>query len=91
MSTTPTVFFSDGTKLWYDLDNQHRLDGPAVEWFDGVREYYIQGKQYNSFIEYIHDVIVYKELKNKQRSFYKDIDIDIEKVLKKFVGFKNNK
>jgi hypothetical protein len=31
--------------LWLDaFDQRHRLDGPAVEWSDGTKQWYINGK-----------------------------------------------
>ena len=37
---------SDGNKRWYNADGQlHRLDGPAVEWANGYKEWYLYGKE----------------------------------------------
>ncbi len=33
----------NGTKLWYD-GKLHRLDGPAIEYSDGTKEWYREGK-----------------------------------------------
>jgi len=41
---------------WYnDEDQLHRLDGPAVEWPDGDKEWYVDGKKMTEkeFNEYI--------------------------------------
>ena len=39
----------EGKKLWYKkhLENNllHRLDGPAREWADGEKEYFVEGKR----------------------------------------------
>ena len=34
----------DGTKYWWFNDRLHRVDGPAVEWFDGNKYWCINGK-----------------------------------------------
>jgi len=34
-----------GNIFYYNADGKsHRLDGPAIEWFDGSKEWYIDGK-----------------------------------------------
>ena len=35
----------------------HRLDGPAIEWYDGTKDYFIEGKEYSSKDEF--DKVVY--------------------------------
>ncbi len=37
------VLDTDGTKSWYMNGNLHREDGPAVEWGDGDKWWYIDG------------------------------------------------
>ena len=32
--------FEDGSKAWYVDDKLHRLDGPAIEYPDGGKEWY---------------------------------------------------
>ena len=39
----------------------HRLDGPAQEWKNGTKLYYVCGHRYHNFVEYIKDVIKYKK------------------------------
>ena len=34
-----------GTKRWYRGYELHREDGPAVEWFDGTVEYWLEVKR----------------------------------------------
>lgn len=34
----------NGTKHWMQHNVHHRLDGPAVEWVDGSKEWYYHGK-----------------------------------------------
>ena len=37
----------DNRTEWYNKANQlHRLDGPAVEWSNGYKEWWIEGKYY---------------------------------------------
>ena len=38
----------------------HRLDGPAVQWKSGLKEYWIMGNQYYNLLEYIQAVIKYR-------------------------------
>ena len=37
---------NDGDKEWYQNGLLHRLDGPAVEWSDGYKAWYIEGTRY---------------------------------------------
>ena len=34
----------EGTKYWVLNGERHREDGPAVEWVDGYKEWYLNGK-----------------------------------------------
>ena len=36
---------SEGTNFWYLNDQLHREDGPAIEDFDGRKEWWLNGKQ----------------------------------------------
>ena len=36
----------NGDKFWYQNDQLHRLDGPACEYSDGYKVWYIKGKHY---------------------------------------------
>ena len=36
----------DGNKLWHLNNNLHRVDGPAIEWADGSKEWYLNGVEY---------------------------------------------
>ena len=39
------VIDSSGTKRWYNADGQlHRLDGPAVEYADGYKAWWVNGQ-----------------------------------------------
>jgi len=49
--------------------NHHRLDGPAILCdYNNYMGYYIDGKIYINFIEYIRDVIKYKKGENNEMS-----------------------
>ena len=39
------IIDSLGTKRWYKDDKLHRDDGPAIEWPNGSKEWYLNGKQ----------------------------------------------
>ena len=47
MTTIYTVKVDDsGTKLWYQDDKLHRMDGPAVEFPSGTKHWYQGGKRH---------------------------------------------
>jgi hypothetical protein len=36
-----------GTKRWYNEEGKyHRIDGPAIEWSDGYKEWWVNGVRY---------------------------------------------
>jgi hypothetical protein len=35
-----------GNKFWYFNGKNHRVDGPAIIWYDGEYWWYINGKRY---------------------------------------------
>ena len=42
---TYTVTVDDGNTKWYNADGQrHRLDGPAVEYADGFKAWWVNGQ-----------------------------------------------
>ena len=41
----PAVEGSDGYKAYYEHGKRHRLDGPAVEYHNGRKEYWIDGER----------------------------------------------
>jgi hypothetical protein len=49
----------------YLNDKIHREDGPAIEWADGDREYYINGKQLSE--DQFYAYIVNKAMKRKKK------------------------
>jgi len=45
MKTYKVTVESNGTTRWYNEDGQyHREDGPAVEWADGTKKWYLNGQ-----------------------------------------------
>ena len=41
------VTIDTGTTRWYNLQDQlHREDGPAIEWSDGSKEWYLKGQRH---------------------------------------------
>jgi hypothetical protein len=44
---TNTVINEFGTKSWYNEDGKlHREDGPAAEYINGAKEWYLDGKRH---------------------------------------------
>jgi hypothetical protein len=47
MSNRPTCKVDQfGSKEWYLNDVLHRENGPAIEWYDGMQSWYLNGKYY---------------------------------------------
>ena len=40
----PAIIGKSGVKYWYRKGNLHCLEGPAISWPDGYKEYWIDGK-----------------------------------------------
>ena len=38
------IIDEDGNKFWYFNGKCHRVDKPAVEWFNGAKSWYFNGK-----------------------------------------------
>ena len=34
-----------GTKFWIQNGRYHREDGPAIEWYDGTKEWFLNGRE----------------------------------------------
>jgi hypothetical protein len=47
--------YSFGRKEWYQEGKKHRIDGPAVECFDGTKYWFIEGKFY--LLEKLSEII----------------------------------
>jgi len=39
------IEYQYGHKFWRRHDNLHRADGPTIEWADGTKEWWINGKE----------------------------------------------
>jgi hypothetical protein len=46
------IISSLGTKQWYLNGQLHRTDGPAVEWHDGSKRWFLIGKEYSNETEW---------------------------------------
>ena len=44
MITYEVKVYPDGDKFWFLDGQQHRVDGPAVEWADGTKYWYLNDK-----------------------------------------------
>ena len=40
----------NGTKFWYQDAMKHRIDGPAVEWENGDKEWWLYGTRYDPIV-----------------------------------------
>ena len=61
----PKYLNVNGFICYYDKSGKnrkcHNINGPAMFWkFDEIKFYWIEGKEYHTFIEYIKAVIKYK-------------------------------
>ena len=45
MKTYKVAVYDDGTKYWFLNGNLHREDGPACEYANGDKRWYIDGKE----------------------------------------------
>ena len=64
MYMSKPVIDSEGNKRWYnDVGQYHRLDGPAVEWCNGDKEWYLNDKEYTeeefALLQFMNGVNVY--------------------------------
>ena len=46
----------------YFREELHNINGPAVIFNNGMKSYFIKGRSYNNFIEYIKDSIKYRRI-----------------------------
>lgn len=54
----PAVIRNSGTKEWYIDYFRHRIGGPAIEFFDGSKGFYIHGREYSEQQYWIHPLMV---------------------------------
>lgn len=60
----PTIIFNNEDKYWIQHHKFHRLDGPAIEFKDGRKKYYIDNSSYDEEVYWNHsDVKKYMYLK----------------------------
>jgi len=52
--------FSNGNKYWRYNGQRHRLNGPAIEWTNGYKTYYIKGIFFKTFEDYKEAVVQLK-------------------------------
>ncbi len=76
---TGIVEFPYRTKCWYKDGKIHREDGPAIEWTNGEKEWWFEGKEY--FRINLKDYVVLDHCKGKfgiiwYKLLYKDEIID---------------
>ena len=72
---TGVVEYPSGNTYWLKNGEQHREDGPAVEYVDGYKEWYLEDKEY--FSKYLANYVVLDHYKGKHgimwyRLLYKD-------------------
>ena len=41
----PAWIADDGSEVWYENGKIHRVGGPAIEWADGRKEYWLDGQR----------------------------------------------
>lgn len=39
----PAIIFAYNTELYYKHDLKHRIGGPAVSWYNGIKEWWVEG------------------------------------------------
>ena len=63
--------YNNGDKLWCLNGRRHREDGPAVEWADGYKSWYLNGTSYTE-----------KEFNEKMNPTVKELSVsEISKLL----------
>jgi hypothetical protein len=67
METYEVTVENTGTIRWSQNGNHHRVDGPAIEWHNGYKEWYIKGEKYTEE-EFNKEMNPVKELTIKQIS-----------------------
>jgi hypothetical protein len=68
----PAVIIDD-TNFWYKNGQLHRIDGPAIEWKNGDKEYYLNGLEISEKNYYLNkqlnaSISIKKENKNKNKN-----------------------
>ena len=52
----PAVEYSNGDKEYYENNKLHRIDGPAVDFVNGTKQYWLFGKCYDTKKQYDKEV-----------------------------------
>ena len=86
MECEQTEIFYDGTKVWLnDVGVYHREDGPAVEWWHGGKDWYVNGVKHRldgpATINRIGNKIWFIngfDVNNKITKWAKERDIDLD-------------
>jgi len=52
--------YTCGNKSWHYKDKKHRLNGPAIEYVNGNKSYYINGIFFKTFEDYKEAVVQIK-------------------------------
>ena len=58
--------FSNGSKYWFYNDKCHRINGPAVEWANGYKAWYLDNIRYASKKEYYLELLKRKLITKKE-------------------------
>lgn len=63
---------SNGSKCWYKEGKTHREDGPAVEYYNGTKEWWIDGKEYDHILllTLVENVIFLEKQKGKYNLYW---------------------
>ena len=70
---TGIVEFSGGTKYWYKEGKRHRLDGPACEFSNGYKQWWLESHYYSKIN--LKDYVVLDHDKGKYNiKWYKLLD-----------------
>ena len=65
MNYNRKVFRSDRV-MYYLNDLRHRLDGPAIEWVDGFKEWFNHNKRHRADGPAVEGFVGYKEFQYKE-------------------------
>ena len=74
----------NGYRAWFQNDHRHRIDGPAVVFFDNTKEYYLMNYNCKTYREYIIHLNYLKILKIGDlvdESFFGDFSQDNQAIV----------
>jgi hypothetical protein len=59
-----------GSRFWYNEEGKfHRIDGPAVEWSNGIKFWFINGVKYSK--EEFNEITEYEQFKQELGEIFK--------------------